>query len=243
MKIWIGIPAYDGKISVATSRSLISEMVMAPAFGHSLKVTYLPGCSVISHARNNLCQQFLDDPHKPEKMMCIDADVGWAPGSIVKLCTRNKDIVAGIYRYKVEKEGYPMGFFTEKHEVEIDDGLMTAAGIPMGFTAISRYALESLREKTPERAYKFQDMPMHAFFDSPFMGAEGKRPAGVVGEDVAFSFLWRRHGGKIWVDPDIDLIHTDGLKEYGGSLGAYMRARGAEYKNADGTLATNSAAA
>lgn len=228
MKIWIGIPAYDGKITVATARSLYSELALAPMYGHSLKITYLPGCSVIAVARNELTQQFLDDPSKPEKMVFIDSDVGWAPGSLMRLACHNRHMVAGIYRYKVAEEGYPMGFFTRKGEWEIDDnGLITVAGVPMGFTCLSRNGLEWYRDQTPERAYQYLGRTVHAFFDSPFIVGAGDVPSAVIGEDISFSFRWREKGGKCWVDPNMDLIHSNGLLEFAGNLLDYLKRNGA----------------
>lgn len=237
MNIFVAIPSYDGRIFICCSRSLTSELYVAANFGHNIKITYLPGCSLITHARNMLAAQFLADP-KADKLVFIDADVGWAPGSIVKLATHNKPVVAGIYRYKVAEEGYPMGFFTKKGETEFDDGLMTSTACPMGFTAISRQALLDFKERTPERAYKFRGEDYHAFFEAPFVPADEHNPAALIGEDTSFCFEWRKQGGKIWVDPDLDLIHTDGLKEFAGNLGDYLRRNGATYTAPDDKQST-----
>ena len=226
MKIFVAIPAYDGKVSICTARSLFNESKLEPLTGHYLKVTYLPGCSLISHARNILAQEFLDDPHA-DRMVFVDADVGWDAGLLTKLATYQHDVVAGIYRYKIEEEKYPMGFFTEVGETDLQNGLLTAAAIPMGFTAISRRALVELKEKTPERAYDFIGKRYHAFFENPFRPANGDMPASLIGEDTAFSHLWRSHGGKIWVDPNMDLIHAEGLKEFKGNLHKFMVKHGA----------------
>lgn len=228
LNIFIAVPTYDGKLFTSCARSLQSEIQLSGQYGHNLKVVFLPGCSLISHARNQLAQQFLEDPHA-HKMVFIDADVGWEPGSLMRLACHNKDVVAGIYRFKVEKESYPMGFFTKKGETEFENGLMTAAGVPMGFTAISRSCLETFRDRTPHRAYTFQGQKQHAFFDNPFVPASDNLPASLIGEDVAFCFEWRRQGGKVWVDPEMHLIHTDGLREYGGCFGEYLKRNGATY--------------
>lgn len=228
MRIWVGIPAYDGKVCISTARSLTSEIQLSAMHGHNIKVTYLPGCSIITHARNQLVQQFLDDPWKADKMVFIDSDVGWEPGSLMKLATYNKDVIAGIYRFKIPEESYPMGFFTKKGEAEIEEGLITVAGCPMGFTAISRNAFERFREHYPERAYEFLGVKTHCFFENPFVPESPKLPASLVGEDVAFGFKWREMGGKIWVDPNMNLVHSNGLTEYGGNLLEYLRSKGAE---------------
>lgn len=243
MKIFVAIPCYDGKVNVATCRSLAAEVAVAPMFGHEIRSCYLPGCSVITHARNILCMQFLAEPNC-DRMVFIDSDVGWSMGSLIRLATYNKDVVAGIYRFKTEKEQYPMGFFTKKGETEFENGLCTASGIPMGFTAISRKALEDLAKATPERAYEFLGMKLHAFFENPFREATDAHPASIVGEDVAFSWLYRKHGGKIWVDPEMDLIHSEGLKEYHGNLGKYLKERGGEYTEiGEKTVGANEASA
>lgn len=225
MRIWIAIPAYDGKVTVATARSLQSELQVAVQMGHDLKITYLPGCSLIAHARNVLASTFVDEASAP-KMVFVDADVGWTPGALIKLALNPHDIIAGVYRYKVDPESYPAGFLTRPGEAFMNGSLFTAASVPMGFCCLSLDVLRRIRDATPGRAYEFMGGKYHAYFESPFVPADEFRKASIIGEDVAFCFEARKLGERVWIDPDIELTHTDGLREFTGTLSKWMAASG-----------------
>ena len=44
------------------------------------------------------------------------------------------------------------------------------------------------------------------------------------GEDYSFCIRWRKIGGQVWVDPEIEMGHV-GYKIFQGNLGNYLRNR------------------
>jgi hypothetical protein len=51
------------------------------------------------------------------------------------------------------------------------------------------------------------------------------RDGQVRGEDYVFCERWRDIGGKVFVDPYLDLTHHDGATGYAGNLAAWLKSR------------------
>lgn len=211
MRVFIGIPAYDAKVGVATVQALLSETAILDGLGHECGVGFVGGCSLITHARNDLARGFLASGF--DKLAMIDADVSWEPGSLVRLLHHNVDLVGGAYPYKREPESYPVTWLPSRERV---DGMIEVEALPGGFMVITRAALERVVEAFPDRRYRHGDDQFYAFFDAPFR--EGR----LFGEDNAFCDLWRKTGGKVWLDPDLTLTHTGGDPAFTGRIGDWM---------------------
>lgn len=214
MKVLVCIPAYDRKLSVQTACSLLQEQGAAILAGVSMEVTVAPGSSLITHARNQLAQMFLQSD--ADRMVFVDADVGWEPGSLIKIAKHDVDFCGGAYRYKSDDEGYPVGWL-ENDELwaDPDTGLIEVGMLPGGFLSLSRNVFETLTEAFPKRVYGFHGQDFRAFFHCP--------PGD--GEDGAFCKDWRSTGGKIWLDPELTLHHTEGPKTYTGHIGNWLKGR------------------
>jgi hypothetical protein len=221
MKAFIAIPTYDSKIHLVTSKCLWQEQQIAAKHGVDLKVCYQPGISLVHSARNLLCWEFFKDEHKPDKLIFIDADTGWMPGTVTMLALSKRDVVAAGVRKRREPEEYAIKWLEEPSEQEAD-GCIEVAGIGMALTAITRSCLETYREKTPELAYEAHlpdglgNVNLHGFFSSPV--SEGT----LWGEDIFFCEQWRKLGGKVYVDPRFPTTHADGTRYFEGILGKWM---------------------
>lgn len=218
MRLFVAIPAYDGKVGVETVRSLLNEQGAAALLGVELQVGMLPGCSLITMGRNQLVADFLATDC--DRMVFIDADVSWEPGDLIKLAMHPVDVVGGAYRYKKAEEDYPIRWL-DKPELwaDPDTGLLEVESVPGGFLAISRRAFNKLREWRPERAYEHEGRLFHGYFHAP---VEAGR---IWGEDTAFCNDWRVAGGEVWLDPQLTLTHVDGRQHYTGCIGDWLRAR------------------
>jgi hypothetical protein len=217
VKIVAAVPAYDGKICVETVRSLLNEQSVAQLMGYELRVMFLPGTSLITMARNQLCADFLATD--AERLVFIDADIAWEGGSLIRLAMHPVDVVGGAYRLKQAKEAYPIQWLAKDELWANELGLLEVAGLPTGFLAISRAALERLTEAYPDRAYQHMGCKAHAFFTAPFK--DGR----LWGEDAAFCADWREIGGQVWLDPEIPLTHVGGLSAFPGHVGNWLRNR------------------
>lgn len=218
MKLFVAIPAYDGKVGIETARSLLNEQGAALALGIELQVGMLPGCSLITMGRNQMVADFLATDC--DRMVFVDADVSWNPGDLIRLALHPVDVVGGAYRYKKHAEDYPVRWL-DKPELWADPetGLLEVESVPGGFLAISRRALDTLREAHPERAYQHEGRDFHGFFHAP---VEAGR---IWGEDTAFCNDWRKAGGQVWLDPALTLTHTGNLQQFTGCIGDWLRSR------------------
>lgn len=217
MKLLIAVPAYSGTVSVETVRSLLQEQTVAQAAGIDFRALFLPGCSLITMARNQMAQDFVDSD--ADKMVFIDSDISWEPGSIVQLASHNVDFVGGAYRLKSEDECYPVEWLENGRELWAKDGLLKTAHIPGGFMCLSRAVFARFRVSYPVRRYTHHGHDFHAYFHAPFHNGR------LYGEDAAFCHDWREIGGDVWVDPELTLTHHDGRQAYRGCLGDFLRSR------------------
>lgn len=214
MRLHVGIPAYDGKVGVETVRALLNERGAAFLLNIDMRVSLLPGCSLITMARNQMAAEFLASD--ADRLVFVDADVSWEPGDLIKLAMHPVDVVGGAYRFKKAAEDYPVRWLDAP---ERRDGLLEVETLPGGFLAISRRAIERLREAHPERAYEHEGQRFHGFFHAPIEAGR------IWGEDTAFCNDWRQIGGQVWLDPDLTLTHTGGAHNYTGHVGDWLASR------------------
>ncbi len=214
MKVFVAIPAYDRKVTVETSRSLLNELGAAHLAGVELQVGYIPGSSLITQARNQAVKAFIDSD--ADRMVFVDSDIAWEPGSLLKIASHKVDFCGGAYRYKDAKEGYPVAWL-DKPELWADPetGLLEVSMLPGGFLSLSRSVFERLAAAFTDRVYSFHGHPFHAFFHCP--------PGD--GEDGAFCRDWRSIGGQVWLDPELTLSHVEGGQVYTGHIGNWLRGR------------------
>jgi hypothetical protein len=214
MRIFAVVPAYDRKIHVETARSLLNEQGAARAAGVELQTAFVPGCSLITQARNQAVAEFLKSD--ADRMVFIDSDLEWEPGALLKIAAAPVDFCGGAYRYKSEPEGYPVSWL-DRPELWADPktGLIEVAMLPGGFISLSRSVFGRLKEAHPDRRYSFHGEVFQAFFHCP--------PGD--GEDGAFCRDWRDAGGQIWLDPTLTLTHVDGAQKYTGNIGNWLRSR------------------
>ena len=214
MKISVCIPVYDGKLQVQTVAALIGETTIATMLGHTLTVRFLPSCCNLAKGRNQLVKEFLatDD----DRLVFVDGDISFEPGSIVKLAEHPAEFVGGCYRYKRDEEKYPIGWiagdlWSDKH------GLIEVAMLPTGFLALSRSVFEKFKDKHPNRSYVIEGHKTYCYFQIPY--ADGH----LYTEDAYFCKEWREMGGKIFLDPSFTLTHWEFNKPYTGQIGNWLK--------------------
>lgn len=218
MRLFVGIPAYDGTVGIETVRSLLNEQGAAALLGVEMQVGLLPGCSLITMARNQLVADFLATDC--DRLVFVDADVSWQPGDLIGLALKPVDVVGGAYRYKKDEEAYPVRWL-DRPELwdDPETHLLEVESVPGGFLAISRRAFERLRDAHPRRAYEHEGRQFHGFFHAPV--EDGR----IWGEDTAFCNDWRAIGGQVWLDPYLTLTHSAGAKNYTGCISTWLRSR------------------
>lgn len=217
MNLFVAVPAYSGAVSVETVRALLNEQCLAQSAGVEFRAVFLPRCSLTTMARNQMVQDFLESD--AEKLIFVDDDVSWEPGSIIQLASHKVDFVGGAYRLKDAVEAYPVEWVIPNAELWAQDGLLEVGHVPGGFMCLSRDVFTKFREAHPGREYTHHDFSGYAYFTAPF------RDGRLYGEDTAFCADWRAAGEKVWLDPELSLTHHDGRQAYPGHIGNWLKSR------------------
>jgi hypothetical protein len=202
-KLFIGIPTYDGKLSIKLAYTLAALMPVALKHGISVKLGHVSGCSIITMARNMLVDQFLKSDCT--ELLFIDADVIAQSEDILRLMAQSsgKDVTAGMYPRRAKDKKFFLDFYQDQDgKLEFDGAMMRANRVGTGFMLIQRHVIETLAEKSQK--YLGQDGVGEVANVFEFSMLDGK----FVGEDYTFCDKARAEGYKVWVDVEINLPHV-----------------------------------
>lgn len=223
MKIAVSIPVYDGKLPVQTAAHLFEELALARQMGDVVTIRFNPNCSNVVMGRNVLAKMFLDSDE--DRLFFLDSDVTWTPGAILRLCHMPVDFVGGAYRLKLDhKEEYPVRWLDQPDVTGITlsdkSTLLDVGGIPGGFLSLSRDVFTKLEAAHPGRRVNHFEDDFHAYFQMPFHHGL------LWGEDSYFCKEWVEAGGKIYLDPSLELTHWDFNRPYCGHVGKWLQKNG-----------------
>jgi glycosyltransferase involved in cell wall biosynthesis len=216
--IFIGLPAYDFKVSLKLAVSLARFAQMAPQHGVDINIGSICGCSVVSRARNLLVKDMLDVG--ADYLMFIDSDINFEPEDIFRLMAwaqdSKKGIVAGVPRVRDVNKTYIADL---DHDANGDltmngMGLVRGKRVATAFMLIQRSVITDMMAAHPDWTYldKRCEKEVPALFD--FKLTE----EGYIGEDFLFCDRARELGYEVWIDPTISLGHM-GVQEYTGNFG------------------------
>ncbi|MBS0559459.1 MAG: hypothetical protein JSR21_05340 [Proteobacteria bacterium] len=213
-KVMIATPAYDGTLCVAYVQGLIETERALRDAGISLSLHFTMQNSLVMHARNEIVADFMRTDCTD--LIFVDSDIGWRGADVLRLLSYDLPMVAGAYRRKTEALSYVV-VFPDGGRVLRDrgTGLVEASRVGAGFLRLRRDALDRMIAAHPDLRYqppqRPADSPCHALFDTSMIDGE------LVGEDWTFCARWRALGGRLWVDPEIALLHV-GKHAYTGVL-------------------------
>ena len=209
-KVFVGIPAYDGKLNIKTAFALAKLMPVALQHGVSMYLSHMSGCSIITMARNALVNEFLKTD--AEELLFIDADVIVEPDDVMRLLAQSadRDILCGMYPRRASDKNFFLDLYRDANDELVFDGpLLRVNRVGTGFMLIKRHVIEQLIAIHPEWNVENRsgDGYVSAVFD--FAIKDGK----YVGEDYLFCDRARQAGFKVWVDVEICLPHV-GVEEF-----------------------------
>lgn len=154
----------------------------------------------------------------------IDDDIGWQPQQVKRLINSGHDFCAGIYPKKSDKLEFPFYPMPGTPVFDPVSSFVEIAHCGFGFTMLRREAITSMiKHYHFDLHYVDVDEDRNGW--GLFINMICERGDGVrirMSEDVSFCQRWRDIGGRIWADPDADLIHA-GRKEYRGTLRDVLR--------------------
>lgn len=210
----IAAPSYDGTITVWHASSLSETCKLGLTKDINVFCIYMSYDSLVQRARNDIVQLALE--LKVDDLVFIDADVDWKPKDFFKLLDYDVDVVGGVYRKKGDEEQYPVKLKKGGYQIG-DNGLVEVDGLPMGFTRITRRALEIIWNESREYREPHKEKPIRMVFDIN-INEDGY----LVSEDISFCVKWKGLGGKLYLDSSIDLAHV-GTKRWIGNFSNWIQ--------------------
>lgn len=213
-KVFIAIPAYDGRMHTQCALSLIAAIKRLELAGHNVSVYAENGKCYLPEARS-LCVRKFTEVYA-DFLIFVDTDLAFDERALVNLVRHNRDLVFGAYPFK-EGEGYPVRIHTNENRTPVvdGDGLLRAEGGPTGLMCIKRIALINIMEAHPEWTVDCLDgTKLNMVFDTGILIPDDKR---WWGEDYLFCKRLEDAGCELWCEPRITFCHY-GSK---GTIGNY----------------------
>lgn len=202
-RVTIGLPS-NGFIRTETTVSLVTAV--ANTKGVYFRLSNPTGCYI--HENREIIT-LEAQKHNSTHLLFVDADMGFPPDAISTLMARNKPIIGASYNYRrpgaqksvirLDPNKYKKGEFKVK-----DDPV--EKGKKMATIEYPKEPFECLAVATGFlliQMWVFDKLPKPWYFFEP-----STAPGGMVGEDVWFCNLARKHGIPIWCDPTIPMIHV-----------------------------------
>jgi hypothetical protein len=242
--VFFALPCYDSHVTEPFMMSLLQALMFYKDIGMKYSVCTISD-SLISRARNNLAAKFMAEPQYTH-MMFIDVDLQFDKQSILKLLWHDKDVIAASYPIKEidwnkVKEGAQKDLEFNKlmeygsryvvhltkpgeTQLKIEKGAIECYEAGTGFMLIKRQAIEKMMKKYKKLKYRDDTAALsekeidygYALFNS-YVDDDGR----FLSEDYGFCRYWQKAGGKVWVDPSIDLTHFGRIR-YQGKMMNYL---------------------
>lgn len=199
IRIMAGVPCYTGQVCVPFVSSYVCTWGLLANRGAQMEMECASHFSLVQYARNYLAAKFLKDESFSHLLM-IDADLGWDPRAAVRMISRGKDVICGVYPVKMHNPYFP---YMGDGPVG-EDGLQLAERVPTGFMLVTREVMQRLAASVRwyDMHYNGETVSCPNLFD---LVHEGKD---YWGEDFAFCKRLVNHGYKIWVETDMDFSHV-----------------------------------
>jgi len=242
--VFFALPCYDSHVTEPFMMSLMQALMYYKDIGLKYSVCTISD-SLINRARNNLVAKFMGNPTYTH-LMFIDVDLQFDKQSILKLLWHDKDVITASYpikeiNWEKVKEGAQKDLDSKslmeygsryvvhltkpgETNLTVDNGAVECYEAGTGFMLIKRETIQKMIKKYKKLKYKDDTSALnenesdyaYALFNS-YVDDDGR----FLSEDYGFCRYWQKIGGKIWVDPSIDLTHFGRIR-YSGKMMEYL---------------------
>lgn len=194
MKLCIATPSRSGQVHVPFTVALVDTIKALTAANIEVQWKALSFASFIQAAREKMAREFMASDYTD--LLFADDDMGWDVEGILGLLAHDVDVVGAI----CPKRRDPIEWAFKPLAADEDKGLIECFYIGTALLRIRRGAFHMMTGR---------------YFDAAF---EGDR---MIGEDAWFCREYRRHGGKVWADPNVTVTHT-GPKSWRGKYSEWI---------------------
>lgn len=243
--VFFALPCYDSHVTEPFMMSFMQAALYFKEIGLKYSVCTISD-SLINRARNNLVAKFMGNPDFTH-FMFIDVDLQFDKEAVLKMLWHDKDIMTASYPIKEinwekvkhaarELDYQPKDLLeyatryvvhlTKPGETKlsVENGAIECYEAGTGFMLIKREVFYKMFKKYKKLQYKDDTGALqgeeqkygYALFNS-YVDDEGR----FLSEDYGFCRYWQKIGGKVWVDPTINLTHFGRIK-YQGKMLEYL---------------------
>lgn len=211
LHVAIATPCHGNKVEINYLHSVVAMTHMLRTHNAQFSLLTVPNEALVMRSRNHLVWQFMqtDCTH----LFFADSDMGWKAGTILRLLSHGKDIVAGIGRRKQEGPPSYCANLVEPVHVDKETGLIKAIHVGGACLLLSRACIVKMLAAYDQ--LKYLDVQANryetALFDTEIR--DGK----FWSEDYTFCRRARDIGFDVWIDPEIYLEHV-GFTSWNGSM-------------------------
>jgi len=242
--VFFAVPCFNSMVTEPFFTSFLQMSIYYGTIGLKYSVCTISD-SLINRSRNNLIAKFMANKECTH-IMFLDSDIQFNHESILKLLWHDKDVIVGSYPIKeidwnivkdmalngveakdlLSKSTKHVAHITQEGQTEttVDNGAIEVFEAGTGFMLIKREVIEKMIKKYKKLKYKDDTGALsgeeidngYAFFNS-YVDDGGR----FLSEDYGFCRYWQKIGGKVWLDPSINLSHFGNLK-YTGDMNHYL---------------------
>jgi|TARA_B100000073_G_scaffold261688_1_gene221392 hypothetical protein len=211
MSVLIALPCYGGMVSDKTAKGLfnLGKELRTHKIDHGLLT--MANESLITQGRSKMANFFMNNT-KYEKILFIDADVGFEPKDVFDLLKYDKDIICGAYPMKT----IPLRYNYNVTKPVVEEGeLIKIDNVGFGFALIKRRVFESIAQKYGDELkyypadnsenYRVSEKEYH---NSYHYFLEMKRNMNYLPEDFSFFERAKSVGYTAWLNSNIRLPHV-----------------------------------
>ena len=200
LKVLIATPAYDGRLDVWYTTSLVNSVRIAQDNGIFLHPVFMSYDALVQRARNDLFKLALEY----DAVIWIDSDLEWNPMWIMELFGSDKDVIGGTYRKKTDDAEL---YTVKTKDLTATDGLIKVDGLGMGFVKMSKKAVQALWDAS--QPYQNEGREGRMICDIQIVDGQ------LVSEDNVVTRKLADLGFDIWLDPRMTCCHIGTKKFYG----------------------------
>jgi len=200
LKVLIATPAYDGRLDVWYTTSLVNSVRIAQDNGIFLHPVFMSYDALVQRARNDLFKLALEY----DAVIWIDSDLEWNPMWIMELLGSDKDVIGGTYRKKTDDAEL---YTVKTKDLTATDGLIKVDGLGMGFVKMSKKAVQALWDAS--QTYQNEGREGRMICDIQIVDGQ------LVSEDNVVTRKLADLGFDIWLDPRMTCCHIGTKKFYG----------------------------
>lgn len=213
-KVLIATPAYDGRLDVWYTNSLVNTIRLAQANNIFVHPVFMAYDALIQRARNDLFGLAVEGEY--DDMIFIDSDMEWNPEWIMELLARPEAVVGGTARKKTDDAEI---YVAKTNDITVHaNGLIKCEGLGTGFVKISREAFTALWEASPE--YTNEGKTRRMICNVQVVDGQ------LYSEDTVLFKKLNELGFDCWLDPKMTCAHIGTKKFYGNCQAFLDRLRG-----------------